>query len=250
MPAEVPLRSRVRRAAVFVALVWGVAATFIGFELAATRGLDLMLDYPRVFEPLLLSRSTRESTACAVGADETPRTRNAALSTADARAASWMLGVRVGHDAQARMSTTVTRDVLDQSAEAVAQLSRLLGAPAPAPFVPVRIINSNTEFRERVDRDPDATAHTLAVNYSPESCQLYKLGALWGYATLARFALGGERAVFEAELRYHATRAGLPDEVWRPMVARIPADSTAEAINQESQAITGRVTEHLMKSGG
>jgi hypothetical protein len=249
MPAEIPLRTGIRRAAAFVALVWGVAATFIAFELVAARGLELALGYPRLFGPLLLARSTRDSTACVVAAGEAPRTKNAALSAADARAASWMLGVRVGHDAQARMATTVTRDVLDKSAEAVAQLSSLLGAPAPAAFAPVRIINSNTEFRERIDRDPESTAHTLAVNYSPESCQLYKLGAIWGYATLSRFALRGERAPFAVEIHHYATRAGLPEEVWHPMIERIPAASTPEEINQQSQAITERMTDHLLKGG-
>jgi hypothetical protein len=242
----VPLSARLRRVAAFIAIVWGVAATFVAFEVVASRGLDIALGHPRLFGSVLLSRTTRDSTACVVGPNESPRAKNDALSAADARAASWMLGNRVGNDAQARMSTTVTRDVLDKSAEGIHQLASLLGTTPPQQFAPVRIINSNTEFRDWIETDTQGTAHRLAVNYSPESCRLYKLGALWGYSTMARFALSGERSIFAVELDHHARAAGLPDDVWHAMVERIPANATPQEINAQSQEITARVTEHLL----
>jgi hypothetical protein len=243
----VPLSTRARRAAAFVAIVWGIAATFVAFEIVAARGIDFALGYPRLFGPLLLSPATRDSTACTVGANDTPAARNDTLSGADARAASWMLGNRVGNDAQAGMSPTVTRDVLDQSAEGIVKLAALVGTTAPERFRPARIVNGNTEFRNWIETDPHGTAHRLAVNYSPEACRLYKLGALWGYSTMARSALGGERSLFAVEIDHHARAAGLPENVWHPMVERIPAGATPEEINAQSRTQTARVTEHLMK---
>jgi hypothetical protein len=237
--------TRLRHIAAFVAIVWAVAATFVGFELLSEKGMDFALAHPSLFGRILLSRSTQASTACVVQAGETSGETAHGISPADARTASWMLGFRVGQDAQARMSSTVTRPVLQASADGIARLAGALNVPVPAAFAPRQLLQSNTEFVSFVEADAQTTAHQLAVSHSPQACRLYKLGALWGYATIARMSLAGERSIYAVEIQHYATELGLPKALWQPFVDPTPRDGTAPQINAESMALTEAVTTYL-----
>ena len=235
---------RLARVAIFVAIVWGVAATFVGFEVISLRGMDFALSHPQWFGRLLLSSATQQSKACEVRPGERPGT-SSTLSATDARVGAWMLGLRLGQDSQARQSRTVDPTVLASSAAGVRQVAALLAVPTPGLFEPHNIALANTEFLSVVEQDASETAHGLAVAYSPQACLSYKLGALWGYATLSRFALPGEPSIFAVEIRYYAPQIGLPEEVWRAMIERTPREATADQINAQSVRLTDAVTKHL-----
>ena len=237
--------ARWKRALTFVAIVWALAASFAAFELLSMRGFDLLLSFPQVFGNLLLSRATRDSKACEVQPGENPGRAASALNESDARVGSWFLGVRVGRDAQARQSTTVDAKVLDASAAGVQQVAGLLGTPAPGLFVPQQKPLASTEFVAFIEGDQQGTAHQLAVAYAPLACQVYKLGALWGYSTLTRFALPGERSIFGVEIRHYARKVGLPETLWRPMIERTRRDATPAEINSQSTMLTDGVTKFL-----
>ena len=76
---------------------------------------------------------------------------------------------------------------------------------------------ANTEFVAYVESDADATAGAFATRFSPDACRLFKLEALWGYASMARPSLPGEPDVFSSEVRRHA-RDVMPAELWQPML--------------------------------
>ena len=234
-----------RHVAAFVAVVWAVAGTFVAFELVSLKGMDFALAHPALFGRILLSHATQASSACELRAGDAPAAPTPGVQAADARTASWMLGLRVGRDAQARMSTTVTPPVLQASAAGIAQLSGALNVPVPTGFAPVQMVQSNTEFVSFVEVDAQSTAHRLAVNYAPQACRLYKLGALWGYATLARMSLAGERSIYAVEISHYATQLELPPSLWKPLIDPTPGDATVDQINAQSMALTERVTKYL-----
>ena len=236
--------ARFKHALLFLAIVWGVASTFVAIEMISLHGMDFVSQHPSWFGRLALSNATQHSTACDAPPSR-PSTGATLLSAADARAGSWILGVSFGQDAQARQSTTIDPAVLESSASRLRQLSGLLATAPPRPFTPQRQLLANTEFVEALERDADGTAHGLAVAYSPAACQLYKLGGFWGYATLSRFALRGAPSMFGIEIGYYAQRAGLPGTLWRPMIARTPQTATVEQINEESARLTTAVTQYL-----
>jgi hypothetical protein len=225
-----------------------VAATFVGFEMIALWGMGFALSQPQWFGRLVLSSATQQSTACEVRPGERPGAPST-LSPSDARVGSWMLGLRVGQDAQARQSRTVAPTVLAASATGVRQVASLLRVPTPGVFEPHNLVLANTEFLSFVEGDGSGTAHGLAVAYSPQACLAYKLGSLWGYALLSRFALPGEASIFAVEIRYYAPQIGLPEEVWRPMIEPTPREATADQINSQSTRLTEAVTRHLSGPG-
>ena len=65
-PAARPFDSRFRNLVAFVAIVWGVATTFVAFDMVALGGVDLVLSYPALFGDIALSRTVTQSTSCEV----------------------------------------------------------------------------------------------------------------------------------------------------------------------------------------
>ena len=91
-----------------------------------------------------------------------------------------MLGVYFGSDTQSGKPSGDRANA--QSVSEVERLAERLAVPTPGSFAARQIANAFQEFVSHVEADAGGTAHRLAVSYSPEVCQLYKLGAFWGYA--------------------------------------------------------------------
>ena len=118
--------------------------------------------------------------------------------------------------------------------------------PSPEPFTPRQIANANTEFVAFVEQGGAAeTARQLAATHSPRACELFKLGAVWGYSEMVRPVLPGERTVFEMEIRHHAMRADVPESLWSPMLQVTAADAKREDIIKSTETLTDGVTAYL-----
>lgn len=237
--------ARVRRAIVFVLIVWGIAATFVVFEIVALSGTDILLSYPRLFGNIALSRSVTESVSCSVGPGETPASRQTAGGRSEAGATAWLLGVSFGRDAVIRQFAGANPQTLEQLLAGRGILASHLGVPPPAAFSPRQMARANTEFIAFVEQDASETAHRLAVGFSPQVCELFKLGAFWGYSEMVRPVLVGERAVFAFEIRYHASRADVPEELWSPMLERSDVNVKPDQIAAQTSALTDKLTLHL-----
>jgi hypothetical protein len=240
------LASRVRQAITFVAIVWGVAATFVAFEIIALGGMDVASSFPALFGEITLSRAVTQSTSCAapaISGTEQPRPPAAALRAA--RLGAWRLGVSVGRDAVYRQLAGANPLSLEQMAAGRRVLAAGLGVPAPSVFHPGQLANANTEFVGFVEDGGNETARRLAETASSQACEVFKLGALWGYSEIVRPALTGERAAFAMEIRHHARRAELPEALWSPMLQRVPANAKAEDVLAEMTTLTNGVTTYL-----
>jgi hypothetical protein len=241
-----PFASRVRRAVVFVAIVWGVAATFVAFEVISMSAFDLALSNPAIFGDLILSETVAESSSCAAsegsGRSQPPPTP----SEGDTHVGPWLLGVSLGRDAVFRQYAASNRDVLDQLARGRDDLAARLSVPSPPPFTPAQIANANTEFVEFIEQGSAMeTARRLAATHSPRACELFKLGAVWGYTEMVRPILPGERAVFGVEIRHYARRADVPEPLWSPMLQVAAAEAKREDIIASTEAMTDGITQYL-----
>ena len=241
-----PFASRVRRAIAFVAIVWGVAATFVAFEVISMSAFDLALSNPAIFGDLILSETVTESSSCAAPAGGERAQPPTPLSEADARVGPWLLGVSLGRDAVFRQYASSDRQVLDQLARGRDDLAARLSVPSPQPFTPAQIANANTEFVVFIEQgNAMDTARRLAATHSPRACELFKLGAVWGYTEMVRPILPGERAVFGMEIRHYARRADLPEPLWSPMLQVTAADAKREEIIAATEAMTDGITKYL-----
>jgi hypothetical protein len=245
-PVARPFLSRLRHLAAFVAIVWGVGTTFVAFELVALGGFDMVLANPALFGDVVLSRTVTTSTSCEVAPGEKAELPAQAVEAGEARVSAWLLGVSFGRDALLRQYATSNAQSLDQLVATRKAVSDGLGVPAPALFRVEQMANANIEFVAAVEQDPGGTAHRLAVVYAPRACELFKLGAYWGYSEMIRPSLPGERAAFGMEIRHHALRAEIPTPLWSAMVERVPAGTKSEDVITQTTALTKGVTTHLL----
>jgi hypothetical protein len=241
-----PFASRIRHVVVFIAIVWGIAATFVAFEVVSSSAVDLVLSHPELFGNLALSPTVTESTSCAPPADSERPQPSTMVGEADARVGPWLLGVNLGRDAVFRQYAGSNRQVLEQLAQGRDDLAARLSVSSPEPFTPRQIANANTEFVAFVEEGGAAeTARQLAAMHSPRACELFKLGAVWGYSEMIRPVLPGERTVFEMEIRHHAMRADVPAPLWSPMLQPTAADAKREDIIASTETLTDDVTTYL-----
>jgi hypothetical protein len=185
------------------------------------------------------------------------------LPTADVRALAWLLGVRLGHharsvlivatsagaaDARVRELLAAQQRMVDNAAAERDRVASLLKAPRPAPFTPANEATVNIEFVPFVENDGNQTARALATVHGSEACELYKMGAYWGFSLLVRAALPGEPNIYAREIAYYARRLEVPESLWQPMVSRTPADAAGEKLATEADAATRSVTAYLQST--
>jgi hypothetical protein len=226
-----------------MALVWGVAATFVGFDVLFLRAMGVLLGRPDLAPGVILSKSTRESSTCV--AEPGPETKS---PSAEVLVGAWVLGLASGRDALARQYDSVDRETLARHVAEVAPIAESLGVPPSTTFVPRHAAGANVEFVAFVEADASGTGRRLALRHGTQPCHLYKLGAFWGYASLVRPSLPGTRAIFAPEISYHAERAFLPRELWQPMIEATPSGASFQELAEDSIALTQRVTGHLQRA--
>lgn len=231
-PRPRSLRTRLKHASLFVAIVWALAGSFVAFELLFVSATDAALANPVALGGMALPEATQQSTACKVGQDEAAG-QAGPLAGPDAKADAWILGVRFGSDTQ---SGVPGRDSTNaQSVSEVERLAGRLAVPVPGAFSPGQVANANTEFVTHVEADASGTAHRLAVMYSPEACQVYKLGALWGYTMWIRVREPGRRTAMAIPINYYGRQLGLPEPLTRAMVT--PASANTSSADRAAEAI-------------
>jgi hypothetical protein len=245
--------SGIKRVAIFVAIVWGVAASFIIFELLSLAGFTLLLG-TNTARNLAVSDTVRESTTCSSARDDaTDRTRR------DAQAATyaWLLGVTTGTHSrtwrpapessaadetpQQRRFNAFLAERSAQAARNMEQFATALQVPRPGNFSAHERSDAASLFTSWVEVDESGTARALAARYAPDVCHLFKLGAYWGYAMEIRLAMPNERTVFAPEIGFHAEKAGVPGSLWQPAFAPRSEPDPAEV-----QQLTQALTQHLM----
>jgi len=241
-----PFWSRARNVIVFIAIVWGVAATFVAFEVVSLSAVDVARSNPDLFGDTMLSPTVTESTSCAAPAGSERPQPSTMISEADARVVPWLLGVSLGRDAVFRQYAPSNRQVPEQLAKDRDDHAAQLSVLSPEPFTPEQIANANTEFVAFVEQGRAAeTARQLAATHSPRACELFKLGAMWGYSEMVRPLVPGERTVFEMEIRHYARRADVPEPLWSPMLQVTAADAKREDIIAATETLTDGVTAYL-----
>jgi hypothetical protein len=241
-PRPRSLRTRLKHASLFVAIVWALAGSFVAFDLLFLSATDSALANPAALGDRALPEATQQSTACEVTPGEAAN-QAGPLAAPDAKADAWMLGVHFGSDTQ---SGGPSRDSTNpQPVSEVERLAARLAVPLPGAFSARLIANAHAEFVTHVEADASGTAHRLAVSYSPEACRIYKLGAFWGYTMWIRVGVPGRRTAMAIPINYYGRQAGLPEQLTRAMVTPASADTSRADRAAEAIALTEAVMKHL-----
>lgn len=233
--------ARLKRIAAFVAIVWGVAASYLAFEVVALRAMNMALAYPGLFGDVVLPKVVSESTSCHPG----PMADTGQREPPAGRAGSFALGVAVGREAVFRQWARSNPGLIEPLAADVQREADALGVPAPGSFVPRQLADANREFIAWIEADDRGTARQLSSRFAPPACHAYKLGAAWGYSEVVRMALPSHRAAFAVEMRYYAQQIPVPEELCRPLVEPSASPAGSAELENEMDAARGRLMAFL-----
>ena len=174
---------------------------------------DLMRSHPEAVGDLLLSRATTQSTTCVVATGEKASGAERGVNAAEARAASWLLGISLGRDAVVRQLSGSDPRVLEASVAQMSRFAEALGVPAPVFLVPAAVGQRASRVRpvRRGRREPDRSSARGRLRTL--DCELYKLGAFWAYSAAVRVVLPDRQLTHDAEIRHHAHKAALPESL-------------------------------------
>ncbi len=230
-----------RNAAIFTAIAWLIAASFIAGLEIMTRGVSFGLKSPETLG-VMLPRSVQVSQGCDTAPGES--VESATVNGRPAPFWAWRLGIAVGKLAWLSQRGSAAQNVASENARAAWALSTVLRIQPPQPFVPAHIALAHSEFTDFVESDAIPTAHELASAYSSTTCHVYKLGALWGYWVFAWTIAPGEGNGFAAQLDFHARRSGLPQRLWQPMVESTPSGTPQQVLAQGAN-VADAVSQYL-----
>jgi hypothetical protein len=243
---------RVKRVGAFLAIVWGVAASFVVFDMLFVFGAGRLIRAGGPFESLALSSALQSSEVCgAAGGDANAASAGASTVV---RARAWALGVQMGIHTRAALILADRDDgpPKERARESVAarrrwveEIADALKVPSPGVFTPQNPTTTNIDFVPFVEGATNQTGRALATSYGRDACELYKMGAYWGFSTLVRAALPGEANIMAVEITYYARRLEIPETLWRPMVDPTPADASGDALATEADAATDRIIRYL-----
>ena len=237
MADRASITTRLKRIAAFVAIVWGVAATFVGIEIVSTFTFDFVATNPLLAR--IVSANLSASRSCLVESE--PASPEGGRRAMPGRNGAFMLGVLVGRHAAFAPYSAANPGVLAPLVAAVEQAARELGLATPPPFTARQLANANTEFAAWLEADENRTAQQIAARYSPQACHAYKLGAVWGYREVMRLSVPSDTTAFAVPIRYYAEQIPVPEQLWRSMLRASSAPAGSDELEAEGNAVTAAV---------
>ena len=225
-----------------VAVVWSIAGAFVALEIGLPELLSRAVMAGAIPDSMVMpSDANPDTSRCSPSSAPRPQSPSALKPPVDPRYLAWRLGFQVGF--VAGLANAGRSD--DGTARSLAEWQAIAADfGIPAPLLP-RIRHTAKalgEFELHIESDPQCTAARLSQAYGQRYGSAFKLGAYVGFATVFRMALP-EAVVFVANIRHHGRSAGVPAELFQPLIEPVldgvPGATTAEkfvAINERLDA--------------
>ena len=234
-----------RRALLFVGIAWSIAGAFQVLSKGGPWLLDRAVKRGLVPESLVAPRP--RAVDCSAAVQGMPKRALDDATLRSARIAAYRMGFNLGLYAGARSAGSKVEEPISLRQEQD-QLALALAVPRPvAP--PVRqLADALHAFTVHVAADPECIGARLAAGYSPEHDALFRFGAFVGHSVTYRGVAPEVGPVFVPELRRYGQAAGLPEDVWRPLLAA-SAEKAGPRAWAEGSAIADGILAHVRGEG-
>jgi len=204
----------------FLAIVWLIAAGFLGLEALFVRISDFSLRHVAPAELALSKQSPAGAAHCReIVKGIAPAQSQGASGASHYRA--WMLGYQFG--------------IANSGAPNTLETARALARELDIPEMEIpkgHMAFAAHDFAVSLEEDPQCVSAALAKRYSNRHASLYKFGAAVGLTA-------GSDAVLtqEAQIRVYGPAAGVPQDLWQPLLEKKEAVPTA--VNRIESYIKG-----------
>jgi hypothetical protein len=185
----------------FLAIVWLIAAGFLGLEALFVRISDFSLRHVAPAELALAKQSPEGAAHCREVVKAVVPMESRGLGAASHYSA-WMLGYQFG----------IANSGAPNMIESARALARGLGVPEME-MPKGHVAYAAQDFAVSLEEDPQCVSAVLMKLYSAQHASLYKFGAAVGMT-----ASSGGILMQEPQIRVYGRAAGVPEQLWQPLL--------------------------------
>jgi hypothetical protein len=212
--------TRLGQGVLFLGIVWSVAGAFLVLQNVLLTVFAQAVVLGWLSPEITASRHLQEEAAQRCAEPGAERVDGPAAADEEtlrrARYAAFQMGMGFGMAAGAPFSGTVGQ--LERIALLVQETrdhAMELGVPPPELPEIRHLASALSEFTDDLDADHQCTAARLASRYTPAHGDIYRFGAVIGYAAI--FCVNDVCGAHGAQIRRYGQAAGLPELLWLPM---------------------------------
>jgi len=236
--------SRVRRTLVFLVVVWSIGAAFLALEASMTQ-LSWMGSSKSLPANVVLPRQSKAAYEhCQELVKGLPPPVQDANISRWARYFAWRLGYVLDSGDASLGSGVANRSEAEDALRQSLPVTTELGIPALALPQHGRSAYAMREFTVFLEEDTSCVAAALQFRYSPRHAALYKFGAAAGYAGVYRRLAPQLNDVLAPELRLYGSAAGIPENLYTPLLVRPDGGSGANE-GQVVQSVFDRIDAYI-----
>jgi hypothetical protein len=245
----VPMASRVRKTFVFLVVVWSIGAVCLALEAGMT-GLTWFSSSRSLPANLVLPRQSQAAFAhCQeVVKNLPPPAQNASIDAQQASYLAWRLGYMLGSADGALTSGAANHAAVENVMQQSLQATGALGIPSLALPEHGRSAYALREFSVFLEEDTPCVAAALQFRHSPRHAALYKFGATVGFASVYRRLAPTLADVLAPEVRIYGSAAGLPANLYAPLLGQSIASGPGADPGQALQSIVNRIDAYIKTS--
>jgi hypothetical protein len=239
---------RARRFLVFLAVVWSIGAAFLALEAGMTE-LSWFSSSRSLPANMVLPKQSQAAFAhCQEVVKSLPPPAQNVHIESQASYLVWKLGYMLGTADGSLTSGTANRAAVESVLRQSLPATSALAIPPVALPEHGRSAYALREFSVFLEEDTPCVAAALQFRRSPRHAALYKFGAAVGFASIYRRLAPGLGDVFAPEVRIYGSAAGIPAELYAPLLGQpVPSGSGADTA-QAFQSAVNRIDAYIKTS--
>jgi hypothetical protein len=237
-------RFRVRRTLVFLVVVWSIGAAFLALEASMTQLSSIGSSKVLPANIVLPRQSQAAYEHCQEVVKGLPPPVQDANVSQWARYFAWRLGYALGSGDASLGVGIADRSAVEDALRQSLPITTELGIPSLSLPQHGRSGYALREFTVFLEEDTPCVAAALQFRYSPRHAALYKFGAAAGFAGLYRRLAPQLNDVLAPELRLYGSAAGIPENLYTPLLVQSVAGSGANE-GQVVQSVFDRIDAYI-----
>lgn len=239
MAASLSSRSRLRRAMLFLLVVWSIGGSFLILQASFQKTFFGAASLFGV-SPGLHPQSSEARSNCRAVVAALPIVASQTLSEAQSQFLAWTLGFRFGFLRYYIESHPLDDNQSTANLAFMHQVSETLAIPDVAyPKSQHKALELN-DFADSLEEDPQCIAAALEIRYSAQHANLYKFGAATGTVTMYRVSIPNTDDLLAPQIRSYGSAAGIPNNLWEPLLKHADRTQIQSQIAEIESFIKGR----------
>jgi hypothetical protein len=234
--------TRLARALLFVGIVWSITGGFLFLLNVAPELAALVLRHGWVSPNMAVDPKLRMEAAQRCAEPTGGKFAIDEVTLQRARYPAYQLGKHFGTAALGRSSEIAKLEVA-QIMQDVKRQASALGVPTPELPVIRHMATELGEFSDALEADLQCTATRLASRYTQAHGEIYRFGAVIGYAT--RACVQDRCAAFGVHIRRYGEAAGVPERLWLPMTWQSLAGVPGTDSRDKAFRVIRELEEHI-----